>query len=452
MMNLRKRGDFSRRIPTSIRLALGLALMVFVSTLILMLPAVGAERSLRPNEALFTAVSALTVTGLSIITPSTDLSLLGQMVLLVLIQVGGVGYMVGAVIIFRLLGRSISFTDRLALRDSFGLLDMNAILTLTRRVLATVIALELIGAILLWFHWRADLGSGRAAVYAIFHAVSAFCNAGFDLFAGTTGFNGIPNDTFSLTVMGTLIFIGGLGIPVVTDILLVLIRSRRTLSLHSRLTLLITGILIILGSAGLFFPETQPGGTLSELPMKRAITISVFQSISARTAGFSAIDDFYDLAPSSQLLKITLMFIGTAPASMGGGITTSTLVVLLLGLWAFARGRETPHIFGRSLGAATMRRASAVLTISLAVVISVTWLLLITHPGASLDRVLFEVISAFATCGLSLGYTSNLSVFGQVVICLVMFWGRLGAITIIMALAQLAPPRLVAFPEEQILM
>lgn len=452
MLNLRKRGGFSRRIPTPVRLALGLALMVFVSTLILMLPAMGAERPLRPNEAMFTAVSALTVTGLSIITPATDLSLMGQFVLLALIQIGGAGYMVAAVVIFRLLGRSISFADRLALRDSFGLLDMNAILVLTRRVMTTVIALELMGAVLLWFHWRADLGPGRAVIFAIFHSVSAFCNAGFDLFAGTPGFKGIPNDTFSLTVMGTLIFIGGLGIPVVTDILLVLIRSRRVLSLHSRLTLLITGILIILGSAGLFFPETQPGGTLSELPLNRAITISVFQSISARTAGFSAIDDFYDLAASSQLLKITLMFIGTAPASMGGGITTSTLVVLLLGLWAFARGRETPHIFGRSLGAATMRRASAVLTISLAVVISVTWILLITHPGASLDSVLFEVISAFATCGLSLGYTSNLSIFGQVMICLVMFWGRLGAITIIMALAQLAPPRLVAFPEEQILM
>lgn len=452
MMNLRKRGGFSRHIPTPVRLALGLASMVVVSTLILMLPAMGAERPLRPNEAMFTAVSALTVTGLSIITPATDLSLIGQFVLLILIQIGGAGYMVAAVIIFRLLGRSISFADRLALRDSFGLLDMNAILVLTRRVMTTVIALELMGAIILWLHWRADLGPGRAVIFAIFHSVSAFCNAGFDLFAGTPGFKGIPNDTFSLTVMGTLIFIGGLGIPVVTDILLVLIRSRRVLSLHSRLTLLITGILIILGSAGLFFPETQPGGTLSELPLNRAITISVFQSISARTAGFSAIDDFYDLAASSQLLKITLMFIGTAPASMGGGITTSTLVVLLLGLWAFARGRETPHIFGRSLGAATMRRASAVLTISLAVVISVTWILLITHPGASLDSVLFEVISAFATCGLSLGYTSNLSIFGQVMICLVMFWGRLGAITIIMALAQLAPPRLVAFPEEQILM
>lgn len=213
MLNLRKRGDFSRRIPTPAKLALGLALMVVVSTLILMLPSVGAERPLRLNEALFTAVSALTVTGLSIITPASDLSLFGQVVLLTLIQIGGAGYMVAAVIIFRLLGRSISFADRLALRDSFGLLDMNAILTLTRRVLATVVALELMGAILLWFHWRAELGSGKAFFFAIFHSVSAFCNAGFDLFAGTSGFNGIPSDTFSLTVMGTLIFIGGLGIP-----------------------------------------------------------------------------------------------------------------------------------------------------------------------------------------------------------------------------------------------
>jgi len=451
LQKLKRVGVFSRRMPTPIRLASGLALMVFVSTLILMLPIVGAERALLPNEAFFTAVSALTVTGLSVIVPASDLSFWGQLVLLILVQAGGVGYMVASVVIFRLLGRSVSFADRLALRDSFGLLDMGAILALTRRVLIAVFALEGIGAFLLWLRWRAELGDGLAVFYAIFHAVSAFCNAGFDLFSGTPGFQGIPDDNFSLTVMGVLIFIGGLGIPVVADILLVARHKRHHLSLHSRLTLLVTVFLLLFGMIGLFAAETQPGATLSELPTVRALVISAFQSISARTAGFSAIDNFYDLAPSSRMLKISLMFIGTAPASMGGGITTSTLVVLLLSLWAFARGRETPHIFGRSLGAATLRRASAVLTISLAVVISVTWVLLLTHPGASLERVFFEVISAFATCGLSLGYTSNLSVFGQVVICMVMFWGRLGALTIVMALAQLTPPRLVAYPEEQIL-
>lgn len=442
---------FVRRMPTPIRLASGLALMVFISTLILMLPFIGEERPLHLNEALFTAVSALTVTGLSVITPGEDLSLIGQITLMSLIQIGGVGYMVAAVIIFRLIGRSISFADRLALRDSFGLLDMHSILTLTSRTLAAVLALEFVGAVLLWAHWRAALGDTRAVFYAVFHAVSAFCNAGFDLFAGTPGFTGIPDDTFTLSVMGALIFIGGLGIPVVADILLVWRQHRRRLALHSRLTLLTTAFLLVTGAAGLFMAETRTGGTLADLPPARALAVAAFQSISARTAGFSAIDNFYNLDASSQLLKIVLMFIGTAPASMGGGITTSALAVLLLGLWAFARGRETPHVFGRSLGAATMRRASAVLTISLVVVVSVTWILLLAHPGAPLDRVFFEVVSAFATCGLSLGYTSNLSIFGQLMICLVMFWGRLGALTVVTAFAQLTPPRLVAYPEEQIL-
>ncbi|PWH11979.1 MAG: potassium transporter [Anaerolineae bacterium] len=440
-----------RRTPTPLRLTSGLALMVLLATAALMLPFVGQSRPLSLNEALFTAVSALTVTGLSIITPSKDLSLLGQILLMVLIQIGGVGYMVIAVVVFRLLGRNISLADRLALRDSFGLLDMNAILRLTQRTLAAVLLIELTGAVLLWFHWRTQLGDAQAAFYAVFHAVSAFCNAGFDLFSGMAGFNGIPNDTVTLTILGSLIVIGGLGIPVIADLLLVWRRSRKHLSLHSRLTLLTSAFLVVTGALGLFLAERQPTGTLVGLPTSRAWVIAVFQSISARTAGFSSIDNFYDLSPASQLLKITLMFIGTAPASMGGGITTSALAALVLGLWAFARGRETPHIFGRSLGTATLRRASAVLTVSLLVITSVTWILLLTHPGAPFDHVLFEVVSAFATCGLSLGYTSRLSLFGQFVICLVMFWGRLGALTIIMALAQLAPPRLLSYPEEQIL-
>ncbi len=448
---LQRVGSFSRRLPTPIRLVFGLALMVFVSTLLLMLPWVGAERPLQFNEALFTATSALTVTGLSVITPGADLSLFGQIILLVLIQLGGVGYMVVSVIVFRILGRSISFADRLALRDSFGLLDLNAIVELIRRVLFAVFSLEFIGAFLLWLHWRADLGNERAILFAVFHAVSAFCNAGFDLFAGTPGFTGIPSDNFSLSVIAILILIGGLGIPVVADLIFLFVRRRHNLSLHSRLTLIVTAFLVVLGSIGLFVAETQPGATMAALPSGRALILSTFQSISARTAGISAIENFYDLSASSQLLKISLMFIGTAPASMGGGITTGTFTVLLLALWAFARGREAPRIFGRSLGVAAVRRASAVLTVSLLVVITVTWILLITHPGAPLDKVLFEVISAFATCGLSLGYTSNLSFFGQFMIGLVMFWGRLGALSIILVLAQLAPPHLIVYPEEQIL-
>jgi trk system potassium uptake protein TrkH len=316
-------------------------------------------------------------------------------------------------------------------------------------VVVFVIILELVGALLLWSHWRSQLGDGRGAFYALFHAVSAFCNAGFDLFKGSPGFSGIPNDNYSLGVFAVLIFIGGLGIPVIADV--ALWRKTRRLSLHSRLTLIVSLILVMAGWWGLFLAETSQGGTMADEKISRALSLTFFQSISARTAGFTAIERFQDLTPSSQLLKIVLMFIGTAPASMGGGITTGAFTVLVLAMWAYVRGRESPHVFGRSIGTFTVRRASAVLTVSIMVVLGASWFLLITHPHAVLDRVLFEVVSAFATCGLSLEYTSNFDVIGQAVISFVMFWGRLGALTIILALGQLVPRGLIGYPEEKIL-
>ena len=440
---------FLGRMPTPIRLLLGLALMILLATMILSLPGVGAQRRLTLNEAFFTATSALTVTGLSIITPGRDLTIAGQVILLILIQIGGVGFMVMAVLVFRLMGRSISFADRLALRDSFGLLDIEAIWQLTKKILIFVILLEMIGAVFLWSHWRTQLGDSRAAFYALFHAVSAFCNAGFDIFKGTPGYFGIPNDSYTLSVFMVLIFIGGLGIPVIAD--LALWRKTRRISLHGKLTLIVSFVLVLLGWAGLYIAEAGPHGTLVNESTPRALLLTLFQSISARTAGFTAIDRFQELTPSSQLLKIMLMFIGTAPASMGGGITTGTFTVLVLALWAYARGQERPHVFGRSIGTFTVRRASAVLTISTLVILVATWILLITHPHAVLDKVIFEVVSAFATCGLSLEYTSNFDVTGQLVIAFVMFWGRLGALTIVLALGQLAPRALIEYPEEKIL-
>ncbi|GAB4420796.1 MAG: potassium transporter TrkG [Anaerolineales bacterium] len=447
--NAEKISRFTRRTPTPLRLALGLMIMIALGTLLFTLPGVTVSGRMPLNEAFFTATSALTVTGLSVITPGSDLTLFGQIILLALIQIGGVGFMVVAVLIFRLIGRSVSFADRLALRDSFGLLDLYAIVRLTRQVVIVVFALELTGALLLWLHWRPELGDGRALFYALFHAISAFCNAGFDLFSGTPGFAGIPNDNITLSIFGVLIFIGGLGIPVVAD--LGLWRKRRRISLHTRLTLIVSLLLLLLGWLGLFLAETGPSGTLANEPPARAVVLALFQSISARTAGFSAIYQFEELTPASQLLKIVLMFIGTAPASMGGGITTGTFTVLLLALWAYARGRKSPRVFGRSIGFFTVRRASAILTISIMVIVGATWLLLITHPHAVLDKVIFEVVSAFATCGLSLEYTSNFDVLGQTVIAFVMFWGRLGAMTIVLALAQLVPHSLIEYPEERIL-
>ncbi len=453
MTPLQRLSPTQRPIPPALRLVFGLAILVVLGTLILMLPISANGSPLTWNEALFTATSALSVTGLSIITPVTALSPFGQVVLLLLIQMGGVGFMVVAVVILRLLGRKISLVDRLTLSDSLGLLVPGAIISLTRRVLVTVGIIEGLGALLLFLHWQRDprLSIEQAAFFAIFHAVSAFCNAGFDLFSGTPGFpDGIPRDNFSLMILGSLIFIGGLGIPVITDLLIY--HREHKLSLHTRITLIVVSFLVISGMVGFFVAERRVDvGALHNEPLSRQLLITLFQSISARTAGFAGIADFSDLTPPSKLLMITLMFIGCPPASMGGGITTGTFAILTISLWGFARGLPNPQFAGRSLATGTARRAAAVLTISLFVVLLATWLILITHKEATMDAAVFEVVSAFATCGLSLNFTSQLNLFGQMVIVLVMFWGRLGALTIIIALAQPGRPQMVSYPEEQIL-
>jgi trk system potassium uptake protein len=441
-----------RPLPPALRIVQGLVILVLSGTFVLMLPFEGIMRPLRWNEALFTATSALTVTGLATITPGSDLSIFGQLALLLLIQIGGVGFMVIAVVALRLLGRRITLTERLALSDSLGLLAPAAIVKLTSRVLLTVLLIEGLGALALYLHWRGDprLSEGQAFFYAIFHAVSAFCNAGFDLFLGTPGFpDGIPRDNLSLSILGGLIFLGGLGIPVLGDFF-VYWRTRR-FSLHTRITMRVVVFLLLFGAVNIWLAESRPGATLTDEPFLRQVLISLFQSISARTAGFAGIAEFSAISSATQLVLIILMFIGCAPASMGGGITTGTFAALTISLWSYARGYSQAQFGKRTLAVGTMRKAAAVLTISLFVVLLAIWLLLMTHD-VSLDLATFEVVSAFATCGLSLGLTTELNLFGQLLICLMMFWGRLGALTIIVAIArQTGNPDIVQYPEEQIL-
>lgn len=438
-----------RILTTGGRLVLGLFILVVAGTAALLTPGL-STRPLAFQEAAFTATSALAVTGLSVITPYQDLTLAGQIALLIMIEIGGVGFMTGAVVVLRLLGRKVYLADRLALRDSLGLVEPRAILRIMWRVLVTTLVIQSVAAIFFWLDWRDDLGAARAGFYAFFHAASAFCNAGFDLFTGSPYFGGaFPTDTTSLATAGTLIILGGLGIPVLAD-LLTWPQRRRRLTLHTRITLVVYLVLIALGAAGFLLAETRPGGTLAETPFGRSLELTVFQSISARTAGIAALPSFERLSPASQWLMMALMLVGCAPASMGGGITTGTLAVLALSFWAYVKGFPAAVVGGRTIGWDAVRRAAAILTVSLLVVTVATWLILMTHP-VTLDMALFEVISAFATCGLSLAFTSELNTFGLLVIMVVMFWGRLGALTIVVALAQTTPPQAVTYPEETLL-
>jgi trk system potassium uptake protein TrkH len=451
---LRALGEHQRnlrrwRIPAALRVILSLLLLVLIGAGLLWVSGVGTPQMLTFQEALFTAVSALAVTGLSTITPNSDLTFFGQVVLMGLIQIGGIGFMVLAVGVLRALRRQVSLVDRQALRDSLGLSEAIEFRAVLRRVLVSMLAVESIGAILLWLHWRSALGDERAAFYGLFHAVSAFCNAGFSLFSPAQFPSGIPRDTLSLTILGGLIVLGGLGFPVLAD--LVEWPRRRRLSLHARLTIIVSAILIAIGAIGLLLAENRSGGALSGVPWHQQIALGGFQSIAARTAGFSVLANMQELTAASQVLLIGLMFIGTAPASMGGGITTGTFLVLALAMWSYARRLRSVQVWKRQIPADAVRRASAVLLVALLVVISATWLMLLEQE-APLESVVFEVVSAFSTTGLSLNYTAQLSTFGQFIIMLCMLWGRLGALTIVVALGEQRPPELVEYPEERLLL
>jgi trk system potassium uptake protein len=447
-------GAARRPLPVALRLVLGLAGLVATGTFSLSLPGVTTGPPLSLLEALFTATSAVTVTGLTVVTTSSDFTRFGQILVLLLIQVGGVGFMFLLAFTLLLIRGRLSLMDRLTLTGSLGLDRPEGILRVSVRVLAGILIIEGIGAVLLYIHWRQSgiVPADELLFYAIFHAISAFCNAGFDLFHGLSRYpRGIPGDNLTLLIMGTLIFLGGLGIPVLSDLLTR--RRPRRLSLHSRLTLWAVFALVLVGWAGLFIPETRPGAVLHDASLDHQLVRTWFQSVSTRTAGFPGFEDFDRLVPESQLLVISLMFIGSAPASMGGGITTSTLVVLILALWSYAHGYPQVQVAQRTISAGTVRRAAVILTISIGTVVFAAWLILMTH-NLTMNSVLFEVVSAFATVGLSLGITTELNAFGRLVIIVMMFWGRLGAITLVVALAQRTSPRgqAVRYPEERVVL
>lgn len=447
-----------RRVPVPLRLLAALATLTAAGTALLLLPW-ATTQPIGFMDALFTSASASAVTGLSVVTTSTTFTRLGQWVLLGLMQLGGLGFVVVVVLTLRLLGRQVSLMDRLAVSSSLGLAGPRAILQVLVRTVVGMLVIEGVGALILAVHWwmRGIVPAGDAAFYGLFHAVAAFSNAGFDLFGGLPQYpQGVPSDPVTLLTMGSLIILGGLGIPAFMEMLhrwevRGVNRRRRRLSLQTWLTLWCALILIMVGWIGLLIGEYRQSGLLSGLSLGDRLVQAWFQSVTARTAGFTTLSDLAQLHEGSRLLLICLMFIGSAPASMGGGITTGAFSVLVVAMWCLVRGDNTVHARGRTISMATLWRAVAVLLISLGVVTVTTWLLLVTQ-NLDFSTVLFEVVSAFSTTGLSLGLTPQLDTLGRLVIIALMFWGRLGAITIMLILLQRGPrERLIEYPEETVL-
>ncbi|MCG3207362.1 MAG: Ktr system potassium uptake protein B [Anaerolineae bacterium] len=432
-------------------LVAGFAVIILIGTALLRLP-VSTTGSYQVGwvEALFTATSATTVTGLVVLPTHATYTLFGQIVILSLIQVGGMGFIILSVVLFRLIGRRVSLYERNLLKETLGVEGRGGLVRLTLVVFISTIAVEMAGAAIMFTQYVQVLDWPTALYYSIFHAISAFCNAGFDLF---TGFDD-PALIFTrenptiLIVLSILITIGTLGITVVYDV--VAWPREQRLSLHTKIVLPFTLLLSIVGTILLVFDEAYiDGQAIPFIFTGKNLVLAFFTVVSSRTAGLTLIPVDL-LGEGSQLMLFVWMFIGGAPASMGGGVGLSTVAVVLITLQSTVLGYSDVRIFERTIPVETIIKAVAVLTVSTALVTGITLLVILLEP-VNLFSIAFEVVSAFSNTGYSLGITAGLGTLSRLLIAFTMFWGRLGPLTLVVALAQRHRQTLIHYPEERII-
>ncbi|MFD1956163.1 TrkH family potassium uptake protein [Paenibacillus thailandensis] len=428
-------------------LVAGFACIILLGAVLLSQPFASSSGERLPFiDALFTATSATCVTGLVVVDTGTYFSVWGQIILLVLIQVGGLGFMTMATLFALVLKKRISLRERLLLQEAMNQSSMEGIVRLIRKVLIYSVAVELIGAVLFALRFAFDMPPGKAAYFGIFHAISLFNNAGFDIFGefrSLTLYVGDP--VVNITAMG-LIVLGGLGFVVLSDI--IGYRKLRKLSLHSKVVLTTTGVLLAVGTIVIFIFEYSNAKTLGSLDWGGKIWASMFQSVTPRTAGANTLD-YTALRQATVFFTIMLMFIGASPGSTGGGIKTTTFTTLIGAVIAMIRGREDIVFFRHRLAKDRIFKALTITMLSLSLVILVT-MVLATTEDQQFIKILFEVTSAFGTVGLSLGLTPELTDIGKIIIAFTMFAGRLGPLTLAYALGPKTEKELFRYPEGKI--
>lgn len=425
-------------------LALGFAALILLGGVLLALPVSSRDgRSLPFLDALFTAASASCVTGLVLYDTCTQFTLFGQAVILLLIQVGGMGFMTVSILVAVLLHRRIGLRQRSILMDSVGALQMGGIVRLTRRAIRVTLTCEGAGAALLalWFCPRYGLGLGLWM--SLFHAVSSFCNAGFDLLGTGASLTTIAGEPLPNIVLMALVICGGLGFLVWDDLLTHGRRVRRW-RLHSKIVLFSTTLLFAGGAIAFYFLE-KDHAFAGAGPGRRAL-MAAFQSVTCRTAGFNTAP-LTALSQSGTLLTMILMFIGAGSGSTGGGAKVNTVSVLLLSALAQVRRKEDVNVFRRRLDTATIQKAYSSVSIFFLACLAGTMVMCL--QGVSLDGALFEAISAVGTVGLTRGVTPYLPELSKLAVLLLMFAGRVGSMSVAMAVTRDRPqPKLRNIPEK----
>ena len=450
----KKRRHIRSDVPMSAQsiIALGFLAIILIVTALLMLPVSSAAGTMTdPLTALFTATSAVCVTGLVVVDTATHWSLFGKLVLITGIQIGGLGVMTVMALVSMLLGQRIGLRQRTLLQESVASLHIGGIVRLVRRAMIGTALIEGLGVVLLAFRFVPSLGWPRGLGYSLFHSISAFCNAGFDLMGTISGpytslESFVSDPLVNLTVIA-LILVGGIGFFVWDDLIQCRFRWKR-MQLHTRLVLLLSALLVLVPAA--LFYAFERTNAMAGLDTGGRVLASLFSAVTPRTAGFDTIATA-ELSDASALLTLLLMLTGGNPGSTAGGAKTTTMLLVLLLATSMLRREEDVHIMGRRIDMSLMRRACAIVVIYVSLAMVSTLALCALQPELALRDVLLEVFSAVDTVGMTTGITRQLGTASRLILIALMYAGRLGSLTFAILIAHRRAPAPVQYPAGQLL-
>lgn len=436
-------------------ICLGFLAVIAIGTILLMMPfssATGTWSSL--IVAIFTSTSAVCVTGLSVVDPGTYFSFWGQVFLLTLVQIGGLGYMTATTFLLLLLGAKFSLRDKVAIQQALDRTGMHDSAQLIRSIIALTLIFEISGIFLLLPVFARDYSLDRALWLAVFHSINSWNNAGFSLFKDNL--IGYQTSLLLILVVTGLIIFGGIGYGVILE-MYVWLRDRlhkktekMVFSLNFKVATTTTLVLLVFGTIAFLFIELRNPQTFGNLNLGNQIMLAWFQSVTTRTAGFNTID-IGKLTTAGLFLTIALMFIGSSPGGTGGGLKTTTFRVLTSCTKAILQGKEEVLLYERTVPISLILKAVGVLVGSIATVLLSTVLIALTDPEISFIQILFEVVSAFATVGLSTGITATVSATAKLILIITMYIGRVGILLLMAALLGDPKPSAIRYPEESMI-
>ncbi len=439
---------------------IGFFILILLGSVLLALPI--ATRSGHPVpyvDALFTSTSAVCVTGLVVADTGTVYSLFGQIVIILLIQIGGLGVMTMMSLVFLLVGKRFTLSERMVIKESFNEFDLSGMVKVILKVLKVTMVTELLGAALLAVRFIPEFGVDKGIYFSLFHAVSAFCNAGFDILgpvsAPYASLAMFADDPLVIITISLLIVFGGLGFMVISQLFSpTRIKTTQSISRHAQLVLVTTGVLIVAGMAAVFLFEQNNPKTIGNMGFGDKMLNSFFQSVTPRTAGYATFDQGA-LLPATKFIVIVLMLIGASPAGTGGGIKTTTFAIVLMFLWASMLGKRDVTMKDRRIATETVRRALTIMLMAVLLVGAASLAMMgIEGQRGGLfksENIVFEVASAFGTVGLTTGITPLLSTASRLILIFMMYVGRVGLLTLVVALAMRSrkDDANIRYPEER---